>query len=916
MRKIYSLMLIAAGLLIGTSLQAQTLITNGDALKAAFEGASGKTTITLGQSFALTEQIVINKQEAEITLDLNGFTITDGTIARMFWLKNGTLTVTGKEGSTIKNEQTAYAIKVDSKDVETHCFFVNGDAKYKKDASTDEVYTDTEGHKSSLTIEENVTVHCAGKCGIAVSTPTNGAGYAYNVTSDVYGTVYGGKYGMQLSGNVKKQDEIPTGKVLPTFNIHPGAVVYAKPTTEESDGIYAAGYGIWNINGCDVHGNTGVYIKGGEITINDAKIASDNPTYTPPTYKDGNTVSGTDAGGSGIIIEGTAESAYAGGKLTVQGNTEVKAISGYAVEAINFKQEGQNKIDGIDIKSGTFLGGTQGCLTMSPDVKAEVQQEGSIQGGSYNGDITEYLSDDTGIITQSEDENGKISYHVSQKEEGQVFILDLNTATPNDLVNVETSVELSKDITAKYIAIKSGATVTIPEGNTLIAGEIVLGSATAVLDIKAGGKVIITGAQGIISENASSLKLEADENEQATFVISPEVITNKQPAATVDLYTFGRMAGTENRVWQRIATPLAVYSSIKHNYVDLGSPELAPGAASFITYMMYYDEASNEWKGLTAYNQMQPFVSYEMDNTSKDGGITYSFTGNLQGNVADNIPLNYAGWNYMANSFTAPMHLMTLLNTISGQTHLDGSIYLWNTEEQSYEVANIAQLGLFDDTKKDIPSLQSFIVKTPDAGTLDIDYEHTIFDYAVNPSDTKYAAPARRIANDMKTMRINIASETSSDNLYLVEGNQFTAAYDNGADAEKFMNKGLNFYAAGDEMDYAMVATDNLEGTMLNIQTVNDINYTLTFSNVRGEMMLKDNLTNDLIAISEGVTYDFVAPANETIEGRFEIVASRTTPTNLQNAHVGANVMKTMQNGRLMIIKNGRCFDAMGATIK
>ena len=79
------------------------------------------------------------------------------------------------------------------------------------------------------------------------------------------------------------------------------------------------------------------------------------------------------------------------------------------------------------------------------------------------------------------------------------------------------------------------------------------------------------------------------------------------------------------------------------------------------------------------------------------------------------------------------------------------------------------------------------------------------------------------------------------------------------------------------------LATDNILGTILSLQTMEDINYTITFDNVRGEVYaLRDNLTNAVVLMNEGATYNFTAQPNATLEGRFQIVSRQEMPTSVE----------------------------------
>ena len=117
----------------------------------------------------------------------------------------------------------------------------------------------------------------------------------------------------------------------------------------------------------------------------------------------------------------------------------------------------------------------------------------------------------------------------------------------------------------------------------------------------------------------------------------------------------------------------------------------------------------------------------------------------------------------------------------------------------------------------------------------------------------------------------------------MMEDAVYTDAYDDGGDATKYMNQNhLNVYASMDE-DYGTVATNNLAGKMLSLQTSNDINYTMTFDHLFGTTYaIKDMQTNVVTPMTDGNTYTFAAQPNSTIEGRFVIVPMQNMPTDVE----------------------------------
>ena len=897
MRKIYSLVLLAAALLIGTNAWADNVAKIGSTeyatLEAAFAAATTGQTIELLGNVNQTTCIEINS-ETELTLNMAGYTIEFLAPADAnpktnkpsnFYIFHGKLHVIG--GGTIKNT-TAVNSSYKYNSVGVHVFYLKG-----SENSNDAAYT-------VLTIGQGTTIDCvSGKNAIEVDAVNS---KAFGVRVYVDGTCHGEKYGIQLSGNVKTTT--PADAQFPYFHIQSHAYVYANASSATACGVYSGGYGIWLIEG-RVEGSTGVYVKGGDVTINNATIHSTNTTgHGVESSK----TSGVDAGGSAIVTE--SNNSYAGNiSVTISGTSTVSTDSpnGYAIQDTTTTAAESQTME-VTITGGTITGGTNGGAVKIDESTGDVV---TVEGGTFTGDIStliDHTSDDGGSIIQdvvSTDGEGNATVVIGKPAEGSTVpaisptaqdTIDFNFSGVDEhsIVTLKAtantgnlSYTLSGDGTTtemQYLSLKADATktiaVTVAAGHTMKVGQIVMDE-NAQIVVEAGAKLLVTGSNGIFANNVDNLVLRANATEQATFVISPDVTTNTQPKAKVEYYTTAKGGTSSSILWQRLTSPLSVYSSITHNYVALGSPELVPGATSFRTWIEYFSENDQQWHAITAYSQMKAFTSYALTNNTVNGGITYTFSGNVQGNVDNNIELPTSGWNYMGNAFLAPMHVKSLLTAISANAAtIDGTVYLWDVTHQRYIQKNMTQIVTFNDNSiVEIPALQSFIINlTSDApAMLDVNYATTIYNYVINPSS--YSAPERAM-NNYTSVRLHIESESGDvDDVYVVEGDNFSAEYESGADAIKYMNEGMNFFIADNE-NLSMIASDNVMGTILSLQSSEDINYTITFDNVRGEVYaLRDNLTNTVVLMNEGATYNFTAQPNAVLDGRFQIVSRQEMPT-------------------------------------
>lgn len=128
---------------------------------------------------------------------------------------------------------------------------------------------------------------------------------------------------------------------------------------------------------------------------------------------------------------------------------------------------------------------------------------------------------------------------------------------------------------------------------------------------------------------------------------------------------------------------------------------------------------------------------------------------------------------------------------------------------------------------------------------------------------------------------ITLASnQGGSDVVKLYENSDRNHSLENSYDATKNMNTAYDFsvniyvrvpqYIPNDSLGTVM--TNNIERYPITIKTnkLTDT-YTMTFSNLLGEIYLYDAQIDSLMLMEEGGTYDFVAPINKIVSDRFFI---------------------------------------------
>ena len=242
-----------------------SLVRVGNKYYETFEEAlaniSSNDVITLISDVKLKDTVIINKN---VNIDLNGNDIM--APSKVFLVQGGTLNINGK--GTIKETEPNYG-----------AIMVIG--------STDSSDTDY----SVLDVGKDVTLE--GWSGIFI---THDSSKSYGVSVNFAGIinsvddVSGEKgIGIYVNGNIKDKNNSPLVTILDGAKIN-----------STGNGLYIAGYSVFNINEADITGvEAGIGIKSGILNIDGAKVTGTGIDKTP-TEGDNN---GIKASGAAIQIE-------------------------------------------------------------------------------------------------------------------------------------------------------------------------------------------------------------------------------------------------------------------------------------------------------------------------------------------------------------------------------------------------------------------------------------------------------------------------------------------------------------------------------------------------------------------------------------------------------------------------------------
>ena len=500
-----------------------------------------------------------------------------------------------------------------------------------------------------------------------------------------------------------------------------------------------------------------------------------------------------------------------------------------------------------------------------------------------------------------------ISYDINQSYEEKAEGENPNTA----FIVQETTALVNNATEANYVQVRedsgNAATLTIGKADadqtlTVTNGMDVQDNAKVI--VKSGSALVVENG-GVITAKPENIVIEANENGAASLLLSPAVTVNQTPNLTVKMVAKNVGKIGSDYYWHRFALPI--------DQVNAEDGSWAKDGHSYGTLLYKWDYENNEWASLTNVNQMQPFYGYTMTITQEVAGpgdlidAGYIFKGKLTGNVNSVLNFSRQGYNFFGNSYTGYISILQLIDELIGNDNLDGTVWMWNPNRQQYEGIALndlrdhptaARYNNQNSWKKEVAPMQTFILRlmTTDTDTkANIDYATAVWGNPRYEDITGVTpAPARRVqrTEDAYVRIVVSAANGKADAINFQEDANLSDANDRGYDAAKYMNeRTINVYSTIDGENFGTIATDNLEGKKLTINTIDEIAYTISFEDVEGNAYaLRDNVTGAIFAIEEGATYEFTAQPNSIVEGRFEIVAIANVPTAIENTEVKANV--------------------------
>ena len=323
-------------------------------------------------------------------------------------------------------------------------------------------------------------------------------------------------------------------------------------------------------------------------------------------------------------------------------------------------------------------------------------------------------------------------------------------------------------------------------------------------------------ANKITNENAENLILKASDKGNATLIYA-----DGTPSATVEMHSKAKY-GTKDTdghhpEWQYmgVAVDGAKVSDFKYN-------------DSRNAWLLKWEEKDNvtgdPWSDapLAAGTALEAWAGYSI---SQPTATTYTMKGSLM-NGDHKYTLTRTestdpdcGFNLLANSYTAPIDITKL--KIDSFKNADACIVLYNTgtygdweKGQTDETNPEGQLTVIpveaakaiseeQGLPTTIPSMQAFFVMAKEGGgTFTVDYETAV----LGATNTGNQMRAPEMRDEFNVLKIMIKGENSRDQLFLLENENTSKAYDNGYEARKIFDapRGHQMYATC-EYGYASI---------------------------------------------------------------------------------------------------------------
>ena len=465
-----------------------------------------------------------------------------------------------------------------------------------------------------------------------------------------------------------------------------------------------------------------------------------------------------------------------------------------------------------------------------------------------------------------------------------------------------------------------GKLIIEPNGGLTVAGMV--------------AKVNDTRYASPITIKAEDLLIKANATGNGAFVYG-----NKESdvRATVEYYSLGTDALTENPVWQYMGIPFQAGQTAISMYRAAWMCRWSNGSDGAMGGL---------WQWVDNNDVLIPFEGYCI---TQESAKTYTFAGKLNAPVTKTIALDNRdaeGFAFAANSWTAPIKIQEMLDTDFSNAEKTiyiyhaGSYASWDSKKEelinpktsaatpvagqyaAIPIHSSPYLG----ADSVIPAMQGFFIKTDPAkdATLKLVYNRVVYDATYFKTSTQPMRAPRRAAAQggaPEVMRMVVAGAASGgDQIHLLVRTDFAETYEDGWDGRKLVGDEaapmLSVLKGSDSMAVAAIPT--AEERELIFRAGKDSVYTFYFDYEGETIYLYDRLTGEAAEIMTGNTYSFEA-TNKTPMPRFLITKNPPrTPTAIEQTTIGSQpseAQKMIIDGQLFILRDNRFYDARGVRV-
>ena len=605
--------------------------------------------------------------------------------------------------------------------------------------------------------------------------------------------------------------------------------------------------------------------------------------------------------------------------------------------------------------TGDFIinGGQYNLSVVSPNITdGDIFSAVTIKGGTFNLDMAtpvDPADEDNGLIAdgfkQVTNANGTYSIvpedtkttEAPVEEEGTTEISwnDETAWGEADVPDAETSVSIGngtsevvatvakQDTAQAYrIDLADNVTLKVDSAAFLTIGEGgIIASENAEIVVADGGALVLNG----LIQGTENVVIEASENSNTTVLINPDinVYGDEHPLATYKFKSQAKYDDVHKKyTWQRFGVP-TFNGATKMTW---------QGEAR--TALFRYDYDADDWAAITTETAHEfnitglPFACYNMtiDRDPGEDGIIYEFTGELMGN--SDAPLQFVkGWNYYANSYTAPIDVRSLVIDIFqkfGQG-VEATVFVYDRNgDGTTGWSPINGQDLIDPDEETvlpvISPMQAFILYVNNHNLADgeVNYRNNVYNpfLGIEP-ETPSFAPSARDANSYNKASLIFTDGVQSEKLNILQGEEFSDEFDNFYDATKF-ESGNNFsvYCIEGDTKLSAIATNDLTDKVIAFDNKVAGTYTLTVASASGETIkLYDAVTKQLIDLEKGATYEFTAEAVNDAQ-RF-IINPSDAPSAIDNTEIVLKATKFVgTDGQIYVRRGGNVYTIQGQQIQ